>query len=509
MQFCDKLDFLMKISNTANKELAQGIAVDRSLVSLLRTGRRPRPRNLDHIHRIARFLAPRITTDFQRHAVADMLGQISIRSSLPTDMLVDALEKWLIGDQDMVDHFVDSLTAPPAPTTPPLPQPQQSVSRDTRFFFGNEGRREAMRYMASMLNGLKDPCDILVASDGNMDWLLEDYDFSCEMRDGLVTAMDREITLYQILPSMNFINSYIESLRFWLPMYTSGRARVFYYPRLRDNLYRHSSIIVPGHAVNSVSGIGLQSTTQVSMVSGQPELINAYSALFQNHLALCRPAMELHSSMSEYAACYRDYFSRDGAIIQQVSPLPITTMPPELMRYYQSERQPLLEGHLPGFPGPASHAPHPHEGPELHRHRPARLRPGHPGGHGAGGLPDADPPRSALLHPGDLRAAPEVHPPHDGDQRELLVHPLPRRATQRLQPLCQRKRPRPYRPARAAHPHAGAPPARNGAGLQGIPAAHRGQGWLRQHPEKENRHGALRSDPGIAVMICIIRTLVL
>ncbi len=337
MQFCDKLDFLMKISNTANKELAQGIAVDRSLVSLLRTGRRPRPRNLDHIHRIARFLAPRITTDFQRHAVADMLGQISIRSSLPTDMLVDALEKWLIGDQDMVDHFVDSLTAPPAPTTPPLPQPQQSVSRDTRFFFGNEGRREAMRYMASMLNGLKDPCDILVASDGNMDWLLEDYDFSCEMRDGLVTAMDREITLYQILPSMNFINSYIESLRFWLPMYTSGRARVFYYPRLRDNLYRHSTIIVPGHAVNSVSGIGLQSTTQVSMVSGQPELINAYSALFQNHLALCRPAMELHSSMSEYAACYRDYFSRDGAIIQQVSPLPITTMPPELMRYYQDQ----------------------------------------------------------------------------------------------------------------------------------------------------------------------------
>ena len=43
MQFCDKLDFLMKISNTANKELAHGSAVYRSLISLRRTGRRPRP----------------------------------------------------------------------------------------------------------------------------------------------------------------------------------------------------------------------------------------------------------------------------------------------------------------------------------------------------------------------------------------------------------------------------------------------------------------------------------
>lgn len=39
MQFSNKLNFLMSITNTSNKELAEGITVDRSLVSLLRTGK--------------------------------------------------------------------------------------------------------------------------------------------------------------------------------------------------------------------------------------------------------------------------------------------------------------------------------------------------------------------------------------------------------------------------------------------------------------------------------------
>ena len=40
MTFQEKLQFLMKITQTSNKELAANISVDPSLISLLRTGRR-------------------------------------------------------------------------------------------------------------------------------------------------------------------------------------------------------------------------------------------------------------------------------------------------------------------------------------------------------------------------------------------------------------------------------------------------------------------------------------
>lgn len=45
MQFNDKLIFLMNITHTSNKELANNISVDPSLISLLHTGKRKQPQN--------------------------------------------------------------------------------------------------------------------------------------------------------------------------------------------------------------------------------------------------------------------------------------------------------------------------------------------------------------------------------------------------------------------------------------------------------------------------------
>ena len=73
MQFSNKLNFLMNITNTSNKELAEGISVDRSLISLLRSGKRKTPRNHDHIRNMASFFARRCSADFQFHALAEML----------------------------------------------------------------------------------------------------------------------------------------------------------------------------------------------------------------------------------------------------------------------------------------------------------------------------------------------------------------------------------------------------------------------------------------------------
>ena len=38
MQYFDKLNFLMNITQTSNKELAAALSVDRSLISLMRSG---------------------------------------------------------------------------------------------------------------------------------------------------------------------------------------------------------------------------------------------------------------------------------------------------------------------------------------------------------------------------------------------------------------------------------------------------------------------------------------
>ena len=66
MQFSEKLIFLMNITQTSNKELAVELGVDRSLISLLRSGKRGVPKN---VKRMARVFAERSTADFQRYAL--------------------------------------------------------------------------------------------------------------------------------------------------------------------------------------------------------------------------------------------------------------------------------------------------------------------------------------------------------------------------------------------------------------------------------------------------------
>ena len=337
MQFSDKLDFLMRITNTTNKELSQAISVDRSLISLLRTGKRKQPKNREYIRKMSILLAQRADADFERHAIAEIVGQPSIRSNMPSEVLAEHLHNWLIGEEGFIEHLMNGMdvaTEKSAPGVKPLPRP---VIGETHFYFGNEGRRAAMLEMSSIMQRQEEPCEICVASDSNMDWLFEDYDFSLELQRHLIEALTRGFTLRQILPSMNFVNSYIESLRYWLPIYTTGQAKIFYYPRIRDNLYRHTSIVIPGVAVQTVSGIGLQSASQIALVSTEKTLVNAYAQQFKDHMALCRPAITVHTDFKEYGSCFADYFSRDGFTIQKVSPLSALTMPKECLLRCQEQ----------------------------------------------------------------------------------------------------------------------------------------------------------------------------
>ena len=77
----------MNLTQTSNKELAAAISVDRSLISLLRTGKRGMPRNREHISRMAYFFSKHCVADFQRHALSEMLEQSILRSSMPSSAL--------------------------------------------------------------------------------------------------------------------------------------------------------------------------------------------------------------------------------------------------------------------------------------------------------------------------------------------------------------------------------------------------------------------------------------
>lgn len=159
-----------------------------------------------------------------------------------------------------------------------------------------------------------------------------------EFSSALSTIFQRGFTLYHIMPSLNFMNRYVESLRYWLPIYASGQAKVYYYPRLRDNLYRRSLILLPGLCVQATTSIG-DETDLITVTSTDKDLVNAYDIQFHQELALCRPALITHREPQEFITCFRELLNDNSPVIHKACKPAPYTLPREFLDEYISKAE--------------------------------------------------------------------------------------------------------------------------------------------------------------------------
>ncbi len=336
ISFAEKLSFLMRITETRNKELAAALSVDPSMVSLMRTGKRKLSKNPIQARKMAAFFAKRSPAAFQRQALSEVLGQVSISSSMPVEVLAEYLKSWLLGEGDTIaDAILSGIQTLPNQLRPaPLrPAPASSSENQTLFFYGEDGRREVMTRMMQEMRQMEAPGSVLTVVDDNLEWLLSDYLLTKQIQAGFLELSARGFTFCQIMPPLNYINRYAESLQFWLPIYATGQTKVYYYPRLQGNLYRHSTIVVPGRCVQYASSVGLGSTSDVTMFSTDPQLVSAFEKQFQEHISLCRPSLNVHRDPKDFISSFFELFSRQGDTIQAVNSLSINSMPRELLEW--------------------------------------------------------------------------------------------------------------------------------------------------------------------------------
>ena len=143
ISFAEKLSFLMHITETSNKELAAELSVDPSMVSLMRTGKRKLSKNPIQARKMALFFAKRSSAAFQRQALSEMLGQVAISPSMPTDALASCLESWLQGDRPITDTVLSGIHALPEQPPDTRPSPSSPPLRKNRPCFSTA--RKAVR----------------------------------------------------------------------------------------------------------------------------------------------------------------------------------------------------------------------------------------------------------------------------------------------------------------------------------------------------------------------------
>ena len=114
---------------------------------------------------------------------------------------------------------------------------------------------------------------------------------------------------------------------------------MYYYPRLRGNLYRHSIIVVPGCCAQYATSVALGSTSDITMFTTDPQLVGALERQFYEYLSLCRPSLNVHRDYAKFIPAFSEMLSLSGDVIQEVNTLSINSMPRELLESCIHEAQ--------------------------------------------------------------------------------------------------------------------------------------------------------------------------
>ncbi len=300
MTFSEKLSFLLDISGTSNAELARAADIDPSQVSRLKNGTRNIPKRIRTIELIAEHFAQQCTSDYQRTAIAEKIGDKSIINDRSLPHITDVLCRWLRTKQSdssaRLDSFMRSFEgysgSPYGADKSFSPSDTAYSEMRSHCHYGNEGRRAAVMQTLEYLLNYGTPCEVSMITDDNLEWLVQDRAFAEWVVGAMVRLTERGFKIRQIISTLRDSVSAIEALERWLPMYISGSLVSYHYPRLRDGLFRRFLVVAPDNLALTSWALGDQTECNASYISFDRRTIEDELKFFDAYLSKCIPLTE-------------------------------------------------------------------------------------------------------------------------------------------------------------------------------------------------------------------------
>lgn len=335
MTFSEKLSFLMKISGTSSKSLAEFLHVDPSRISQLKTGRRGRPRDPESLTSIATFFARHCTSTSQRIALSEGIGNITFSNHLTTDEFTDIIFHWL-EDTPITPHYseMDALVA--STTKTPI-QTDTSISDDQYMFYGNEGKRNAVRLMYQQALEMDEPQTIYMCTEENPTWYYEDPNFLLEQEAQRLKLVQKGFRIIHILDLNTALTVTFENVIRWIPAYMTGHVEPYYYPRIRDGVFNHTLMIIPGKMSLFSTSIANNPISRMTMISTNPHILEETSAFMLDYFNICIPAMDIYWTHEDTTQCINNLSLFKANRIQKRLSLPPNTLPAHMLETYKND----------------------------------------------------------------------------------------------------------------------------------------------------------------------------
>lgn len=290
----DKLDFLMRVTETKNNILGKAISFDPSYISRIRTGARGVPKHREFIYPAAAFFAETIRTKAQKEKLAET---ICPGSAWPEDVnkAISLIADWLKQDS-LAGSFPHSHADGLAPFRPFENMGELSPELQTRFYFGNAGKRECVIRFLTELASLAEPVKLLLHSEEDMVWMYENPEFIRNWSILLKTILQKGGRILIVHTVRRTLGEMLEAIAKWSPLYATGLIEAYYCPRLRDNIFKRTLFIGSGESAILGHTTGEAGKNRLNILLHDPRAVNALEKEFYDFLSICRPLMQIYNA---------------------------------------------------------------------------------------------------------------------------------------------------------------------------------------------------------------------
>lgn len=340
MQFYEKLDFLMKLTNTTNSALSLYIKIDSSHISRLRRGQRNAPKDEVVINRMADYFARHCESDYQRKAFLDTL-KISM-TIFDTNELSAYIEKWLKNEKNKETkavgdflgnlnklNFASEMPNKMAGVNKQINEPPQFPQDELSVYYGIEGKRQAAEYFLQEVIAQDNPQTLLLYSDEATDWMTADRNFASKWASLMVQLLSKGNRIKIIHTVSRDLDEMLNAIHQWMPLYMTGLIEPYFYPKKRDGIFRRTLFISPGVSAVISSSIGSSIDHAANMLIRNTDVIKSYTEEFNQYLDLCRPLMRIYTMKDKeaYLKTLMEFEKEKSNSMIKTESLSILTMP--------------------------------------------------------------------------------------------------------------------------------------------------------------------------------------
>ncbi len=302
MLFYEKLDFLMKLTNTTNSALSLYIKLDASYISRLRRGERHAPKNPDYMKAMAAYFAKTCKLDYQRKSLAEALKLPITAASY--DELAGEIANWLtdksLNDTMVVGDFLTGFANFSAGQAPCKYQTDAAADdypqTDISVYYGVEGKRRGALHFLAAVAAQDKPRTLLLFSDEPTDWMTADKAYVAQWASYMKQVLVKGNRITIIHTVSRDLDEMLSAISQWMPLYMTGLIAPYFYPKKRDGIFRRTLFIAPGVAAMVSNSIGNSVEGTANFLFRNDDVIKTFAEEFLQYLRQCKPLMQIYTA---------------------------------------------------------------------------------------------------------------------------------------------------------------------------------------------------------------------